>query len=649
MRPDQLADYRIPSDPRLHPDGTIVAFVVTHMDLDGDRYVRRIWLWDGNGARPFTSGPSDARPRWSPDGGMLAFLRKGSEDDAHAQLAVMPATGGEAEIVTAFPLGVSEAEWSPDGSMIAVVADEWIAPLADLEDDERKRRPRRIVRLPYRFDDDGWLSDRSSHVHVIRMGGDRQARCLTPGDDDESDVAWHPDGTEIAFLSARHPSRELDPGSQVYTVSVDGGEAVARSPVGVWTIPQYDREGTLYALGHTDVRRFVAVTPLRRLADLADLSSFLDRDLVTLAPPLAPGGPQWLDDGSAFTTVEDEGGVRVIRLRLDGTSEDVVGGDRAVTGVSPRPDASAFAFVASTPTDPGELWWWEPGEERRLTDLNAGFRASTPLVEPRRFTIDHDGVVIEGWTYLTPGEGKVPVLLNIHGGPATQYGYAFFDEFQVYAGAGYAVVATNPRGSSGYGDAHLKAVVDRWHEPVPPDLADLLAAVDAAALVEPRLDTTRLGVMGGSYGGLMTVRVITADRRYGSAVAERGLYSWASFAGTSDIGMWFDLGYLGAGPLDDPERLRLAAPLTHVASADTPTLVIHSESDYRTPIEQGEQLFAMLKRLGVATEMLRFPAGEGHELSRSGTPRHRVERFAAILEWHERWLGDPAPAPATPG
>lgn len=641
MRPDQLGEYRRPSDPRLAPNGVDVAFVVTQLDVDADRYVNRIWLWNGSEARPLTTGPGDTSPRWSPDGSHLAFLRSGKEPGSRPQVAVLPMAGGEARLVSDFALGASEIAWSPDGSRLAVVAATWIDDLADLDDEERKRRPRRIVGLPFRFDTMGWRHDRRRHLYLVDPRGEDEPICLTPGDFDESALAWHPEGSEIAFISARHDRRGLDAGEQVWTVSTEGGPATARTDVGLWSHPGYDTEANLYAIGTTDPWNMVTVRCLHRLSSPGNevaLYQDLDRNLETFSPPLSPGGPQWLPDGTALSTLEDSGRVRVIRLLADGSTEDVIGGDRLVTGIDPRPDGQAFAFTSTSPTDPGELWWWDEGSERRLTDLNGPFRAAVPLIEPERFEFESEGATIEGWAYL-PAEGDhVPLLLNIHGGPATQYGYGFFDEFQVYATAGYGVVAINPRGSSGYGADHVAAVVGRWEEDLPPDMADFSGAIAAALDRFPRLDADRLGVMGGSYGGLSTVRLLSLDQRFRSAVAERGLYSWTSFHGTSDIGPWFTRMYLGDDVGGDPEKVWASSPLAFAGSITTPTLIVHSESDFRTPVEQAEQLFVRLLQSGVTTEFLRFPEGEGHELSRSGTPRHRVERFEAILEWHGRHL-----------
>jgi dipeptidyl aminopeptidase/acylaminoacyl peptidase len=640
MRPEQIGDLAIPSDPRIHPDGTRIAFVVTRPDLDDDRYERRIWLWDGSRARPFTSGPADVSPRWSPDGTRLAFLRKDAADDAKPQLGVLDMAGGDAEVVTDFESGVTEAEWAPSGDRIAVVSVEWVAELAELESEERKRRPRRVTRFPYRFDTLGWVSDQRRHIHLVDLETNKTTQ-LTSGDCDEASIVWRPSGSELAFVSARHERRGLEPGEQVWTVSAEGGEPVAQTGIGLWSVPSYDPQGRLHVVGLDDQWRHPDVMPLWRVeADgaLTDLTGHLDRNVVPLVPQLVPAGPQWLADGGAIVTIEDAGKVKLASINESGDTTILIDGGRAVTGATTNFDASRVAFVSTSPTNPGELYVLEDGVERQLTELNAAFIDAADLVEPERFVISHDGVEVEGWVYLPRGEGEVPVLLNIHGGPAATYGYGFFDEFQVYVGAGYGVVAINPRGSHGYGSDHVRSIIGTWHRNDSPDIVDLLAAVDVAAAEYPRLDTQRMGVMGGSYGGYATARLVALDQRFKSAVAERGLYSFASFFGTSDIGPWFSRMYLGEEGVADFETLWASGSLATADEIRTPTLIVHSEGDFRTPIEQGEQLFVKLLLNEVETEMVRFPASEGHELSRGGNPKHRLERFEAILDWHARHL-----------
>lgn len=320
----------------------------------------------------------------------------------------------------------------------------------------------------------------------------------------------------------------------------------------------------------------------------------------------------------------------MLGVHTDGNVDHVIEGRFVVSGFSVA--AGTMAYTSSTPTNAGTL--------TVSTSKGASIAASSTeldLVEPDHFTVISDGNELDVWVYLPEGSDPVPLLLNIHGGPASQYGFGFFDEFQVYVGAGYGVLACNPRGSSGRGDAHLRAVAhDGWGVV---DVADINAALDSAMQRHPRLDGGRMGIMGGSYGGFLTAWIISNDHRWKSAVVERGLLSYNSFAGTSDIGGSFPRHYAGADH-GDPNAESVWAdksPLTNAHATITPTLVLHSEDDFRCPIEQAERYFMALLRAGVTTEFVRFP-GEGHELSRTGKPRHRVERFDAILEWHERHL-----------
>ncbi len=624
----------------MHPDGRRVAFVVSRMDLTEDRYLRTIWVWDGAQAAAFTDGLADTAPRWSPDGSKLAFLR-GDEKGERPQVAVMAAEGGECVVLTDLDLGFERLEWSPDGSRLAGLGSEYIGGWSGLEDEERKRRPKRIDRYPYRFDTRGWLHDRRRHVYLVDPEGEAPLRCLTPGEDfEETDFVWRQDSAGIAFCSARHPDRGLEPGVSVYELDVLDGEPLEVVPRGLWSLPTYSQDGTLHLIGDPDPWGHPTIFAMWRVepdGSLADLTGHLDRNVHWILPATAPDRPHWV--GDAFLAIaEDSGRLEVRRFTSEGRDEIVVGGERQVTGVSPSTDGSALAFVATTPTDPGELYWWENGEDRVLTDLNGGFRAEAGLVEPHAFEVSSDGQVIHGWIYLPRGNEQVPAVLNIHGGPASQYGHGFFDEFQVYARHGYGVVACNPRGSTGRGREFVRAVTgDGWGDV---DLADVTAFVEGALEAFPRLDRDRLGVMGGSYGGFLTAWLISHDHRYRSAIVERALLSWESFAGTSDIGATFSRYYLGTDVDEGRDLMAEKSPLTFARKISTPTLILHSEDDFRCPIEQAEQLFMAILRAGTEVELLRFP-GEGHELSRSGKPRHRLERFEAVLDWHDRHLTPP--------
>jgi dipeptidyl aminopeptidase/acylaminoacyl peptidase len=640
MRPEDLAAFSTISDPQLHPDGIRIAFTVSKMDFDDDRYERSIWVWDGESARPFTHGPIDVRPRWSPDGDRLAFLRCSGEPGAQVQLAVIEADGGEARVITDFDRGVSEAEWAPDGSRLAVIASGWEGDEADLDDEERAKRPRRITKPAWRFDNVGYRHDRTAVVALVDPAGSTDPVVLTEDEHRDSGIAWRPDGTAIGFLSARHDRAGFDSSSQPWEVPVGGGDPVAMAAPGMWASISYGPSGDLFLVGLEDENEYPGVYGLYRVeAGMpVRLAADYDRNLLSPAPTVAPDGPQWLASGACRIVAEDRGTLVVIEIQPDGTWREIAGGRRMITGMTCRPDGSAMAMVSVGVTDPGELVWFEGGSETTLTSINADFRAEGGLVDPEHFVADADGVELDVWVFLPPGDDPVPVLFNIHGGPATQYGWGFFDEFQVYVDAGYGVVATNPRGSSGRGDEFVRAPVGHWHEERPVDLEDLMAAYRAAIDRFDRLDGDRAGIMGGSYGGLITVKILAVEHGFKSAVPERGLYNFVSFAGTSDIGFTFPGRYVPGWSYEDFGPLWDASPLKRAHRITTPCLVIHSDSDFRCPIEQGEQLFHLLLDNGVETEMLRFP-GESHELSRSGTPVHRRQRFEAILDWHGRHLG----------
>lgn len=620
MRPQDLGRLHLPSDPRIHPDGKRLVFVRTSLDLEEDRYDRSIWLIDGE-LRRFTAGPTDANPRWSPDGSRLAFLRKKEGKGNYPQVAVMSASGGEAQVVTTFDLGVEYLVWSPDGKQLAVVGITWTDEWKDLDDEARAKKPRLIKKIPYRYDGKGWLHDRRRHIWLVDPDGVTDPKCLTEGDFDEEGPDWHPQGGCVAFLSNRKEQPGFHLGNHVFEVDVKTAESSEVAAYGGWVGLSYRPDGLLHLAGDptTDYPIVYGLWRREEHDRFTPLTTHLDRSTVSLL--LGGVEIQWRDD-RAVTILEDAGHIGVIEVSPD-ASVDLLVEQELVTGFSAIGDRTAY--TAASPNSPGEVY--ERGTDKALTDLN---HEDLGLVSPQHWKVG--GNDLDAWAYLPDGDEQVPLLLNIHGGPASQYTHGFFDEFQMYASAGFGVVSANPRGSSGRGMEFVNAVTgDGWGVV---DLEDMDAVVASALEKFPRLDPDRLGIMGGSYGGFLTAWMIGRQQRWKSAVVERSLTSWTSFAGTSDIGGVFPDCYLET---TDWERWWEASPLAEAHKITTPTLIVHSEDDYRCPIEQGEQLFMALLRSGVETEMLRFP-GEGHEMSRSGKPSNRISRFHAILEWHKRWL-----------
>jgi dipeptidyl aminopeptidase/acylaminoacyl peptidase len=341
--------------------------------------------------------------------------------------------------------------------------------------------------------------------------------------------------------------------------------------------------------------------------------------------------PPVLAGSDVLVCVRNRGAVELRRLPLSASllpladTELLAGAEAKICGFAV--DGDRIAAAVSTPDNAGEvvICGGPP-----LTDFSEPIRASGLLPVQEISGISPDGYKSHGWLVLPEGEGPHPVLLAVHGGPFSYHGWGFFDEAQVYASAGYAVVLPNPRGSAGYGQSHGRAIVGAFGTV---DVDDVLSVLDAA-LELPSCDSSRVGVMGGSYGGFMTSWLAAHHgQRFRAAWSERAVNAWDSFAGSSDIGWFFADAYVGA----NPETQRKTSPLAHADLIRIPFLIAHSEHDWRCPVEQAQRMFVALRRQGTPVELLLFP-GEGHELTRSGQPRHRRERFEAVLEWWSRHL-----------
>jgi dipeptidyl aminopeptidase/acylaminoacyl peptidase len=639
MLPDDVYDLAWAGDPRLSPDGRTVAFVVTRIDREANDYRSAIFLAPADRSSPprrLTSGEkADAAPLWSPDGRELAFVSSRADDTK--QLYVLPLEGGEARRLTSLKESVREPAWSPDGTRLAFctrVPD----PLYD-EEDEGKRAPHRFTRLAFKLDDEGWTGDRRQQLFVVAADGTGEPVQLTEGDFESTSPTWSPDGSWIAFASARDEDWDTKMVVDLFVISADGGEPVkiTRSD-GACGLPAWSPDGALVAFLYTpgvfdDPRHGqLAVVPAKG-GDLRVLTSALDRNCSPY-PPLRP--PVWDGDTIVFA-LEDGGNNDVYRAAPDGSSCEPVVEGTGVTGYDAA--GGEVVYTASTPTTFSELYL--AGEP--VTQVGAAFTARRELSEPERFTaVSKDGSEVEAWIMRPAGleEGtRYPVLLNIHGGPYTQYANKFFDEFQVLAGAGYAVVYSNPRGSSGYGEEWGRAIrgpVEGGPGWGTVDYEDLMAVTDEALRRFSFCDSDRLGVLGGSYGGFMTSWIVGHTDRFQAACSERAVNNFIAEAGSSDIGVWFK-SYVGVHWFEDPETYLKISPASYAREITTPLLILHSEDDLRCPVVNAEELFAILRILGRDVELVRFP-GEGHELSRSGKPRHRVMRFEALIDWFDRHL-----------
>ena len=677
IQPEDIARIAWIGDIELSPDGTRVAYVVSTPSLERDETTSAIWV---SAAEPaavpyqFTAGTlRDTYPRWSPDGRKLAFLSERPCPDiigpgsGRPQLYVMPASGGEARRLTSASGGVTQLTWAPDGSSIAIVARVPMTPQepqkTTFAGDRPPSSPFRVIEaLKYRRNGEGFVDSRR-HVFVVEVHGSGRVVQLTAGDYDHADPAWAPDGIELAFVSARHDSRDRDNAQAVMALRVPRSAGPPDYEASVRTIttaggpashPAWSPDGRWIAFaGHaypTDTGRHLRVWVAPATGGPAQLVvDPLDRNVAVNSG----SRPNWADNGEAIMfTVEDDGATTLVAADHPGAEQAggrarirvVAGGNREISAFSAPFTANCIAVVSSDPSRPAEVItirsidgeWIEVPSAR----MNCDWLADAAAGSIHRLVADGPNGAISVWVQLPPGTDEaqrngVPVLVSIHGGPHAQYGDRFFDEFAVYAGAGYAVVFTNPHGSTGRSEPFARAVRRDWGGI---DADDVLAAVDSALAALPCLDPSRMGIIGGSYGGYLTSWIVAHDHRFRAACSERAVKDFQSFAGTSDIGFWFAEGQLGASPFEDPALAARHSPLTFAGDIRTPLLIMHSELDYRCPIEQAERMFVALAARNHPVRFIRIPDAD-HELSRSGRPRQRVERFRHILEWFGEHLG----------
>lgn len=668
------------ADPQISPDGTQIAFVRVDVNEKADTYDTAVWIVRTDGSEParrLTNGTRDSSPRWSPKADALAFVRAPEQDGRPQppQIYVMSMSGGEGRAITSIPRGAGNPVWSPDGSTIAfssTAKPDEIEPkpaekeqAKDEKDKPRQSDVRVITRAVYRANGVpgfGYVDpDRPSHVWTVGVPATgaqpAKPRQITSGEFGAGNHQWSADGKQIYFVADRRAEPYYLPSdNDLYAVPASGGEptriASIDGNIGAFTIAPDGRRIAFIGTHHGQPERSYSQPDLwvidapggtpRNLTAGYDFDAGGGIGGDQRAPRGAhPASPVWTADGrGVFMRAGIEGNADLVRV--DVASGKVTGPavkkSHDLMSYTAATGAQKFALVISTQTQVGDLFVADSsGAPKRLTSFNEPLFSQLTLTEPEEFWYQSfDGKRIQAWIQKPPafdGSKKYPLIVQIHGGPHSAYGNTFTHEFQWMAAKGYVVLYTNPRGSSNYGQDFGNIIQFAYPGD---DYKDIMAGVDEV-LKKGYVDAARMGVTGGSGGGLLTNWTVTQTNRFKAAVSQRDISDWSNFWYTADFTL-FRPTWFRKPPFQDPKDFAQRSPITHVEKIQTPLLFILGDEDWRTPPSAGgEDLFRALKFLKRETAMVRFP-NENHELSRSGKPWHRVERLQHIVGWFDRFL-----------
>ena len=636
LQPTDIHALHAVSNPTLSPAGDTLIYVqVSTCAARGTTPSRLMIYRQGEGrARPFSAGPQDAAPRYAPDGQQIGFLRPGAGTQVK-QLWLLSTRGGEAHQLTELPGGVRDFAWAPDSTRLVVVAR--VDPeAADPESEVPKTQVARRIR--YRDDGEGWRGEAFSQLFVIAAEGG-EARQLTSAEGDHLAPVWSPAGDRIAFISDAVEERDWSNFSAARVIAAEGGEAhtwsadlvrldsLAWSPDGsrlaaagahdpeVWDA----RQAWLYVLAPG--------APARQIAGATH----------TIVQPLAERC--WTADDQLLYIADRGGESSLCRIPAGGGEAVVIeGGGKTFTALQIDAAGRRAALVAGADAVPGDLYFveLESRAARYLTSVNDTFLRDHPAAAVEEFSC-----VRQGWQLparlLFPADfdaaQEYPLVLDIHGGPNGRFSASYDLTQQLLCGAGYLVLAVNPRGSSSYGPEFLNAVLRDWGGE---DFLDLMAAVEQVCQ-RPYVDAHRLGVHGYSYGGFMSSWIIGRDHRFKAAVIGAPCTNLHSMYGTSDIGVSFGEIQWGGTSFERVEALHERSPLSYAAAVQTPALLLHGELDYRCPIEQSEQFFVALKRQRKKVELVRFP-GASHGFRKTAHPALREEYYRRMLDWFAQFV-----------